>query len=182
MRELSLHILDLAQNSIAAGANLIRITVEARTVDNMLRICISDNGRGMTQDILSKVRDPFYTTRTTRRVGMGIPMFQQAAEACDGWLRMDSEPNAGTSVEAGFKLDHIDRLPLGDMTATLVTLIASNPQIDFEYVQRVDKEAFALDTVELRETLQGVPLNEPEVLKWIRQYITDNVGGSLRID
>jgi hypothetical protein len=182
LRELSLNILDLTQNSIAAGANRIEITVESRNADNTLRICIADNGKGMNPEALAKVKDPFFTTRTTRKVGMGIPLFAQAAIECEGWLRMDSEPDQGTVLEAEFRLDHVDRVPLGDITATLVTLIAANPEMDFIYKHVKNEKQFILDTRELRENLQGVGLAEPEVLKWLRDYIGENVEGKLRID
>lgn len=182
MRELSLNILDLAQNSIAAGASLVEINVEAHYIENVLRIRISDNGKGMNPESLAKVKDPFFTTRTTRRVGMGIPLFAQAAIECEGWLTMNSEPGEGTVLEAQFRLDHIDRLPLGDITATLVTLVAANPTMDFRYKHVKNDLQFILDTRELRENLQGVGLDEPEVLKWLRDYIQENIEGNLRID
>lgn len=181
MRELSLNILDLAQNSIAAGASIVEITVESRSLNNVLRICISDNGKGMNPESLAKVKDPFFTTRTTRRVGMGIPLFAQAAIECEGWLRMDSERGQGTLLEAEFKLDHIDRVPLGDITATLVTLIAANPEMDFIYEHIKNEKQFVLDTRELRGNLAGVGLDESEVLKWIRDYLEQNIEGELSI-
>ncbi len=182
MRELSLNILDLAQNSIAAGASLVEISVESHSIENILKVCIGDNGKGMNPESLEKVKDPFFTTRTTRRVGMGIPLFAQATIECEGWLRMKSEPGEGTVLEAQFKLDHIDRLPLGDITATLVTLIAANPEMDFVYKHVKDGKQFILDTRELKDNLQDVGLAEPEVLKWVRDYIEENIEGDLRID
>lgn len=181
LRELSLNILDLAQNSIAAGACLVKISVEARSKENVLRISIADNGKGMNPESLAKVKDPFFTTRTTRRVGMGIPLFAQSAIECEGWLRMESEPGQGTVLEAEFKLDHIDRLPLGDITATLITLIAANPEMDFIYKHVKNDKQFVLDTQELKDNLQDVRLDEPEVLKWVRDYIEENIEGDLRI-
>lgn len=174
MRELSMHILDLAQNSIAAGAMLIEIDVIADTGADTLRVAIRDNGRGMSPEFLAKVRDPFTTTRTTRRVGLGIPMFAEAARACDGDLTVQSEVGKGTSVEATFKLSHIDRAPLGDMASTLIALVAANPDIDIRYRQQVDTEEFILDTREVKQELSGVPINENAVLRWIGDYLSEH--------
>jgi len=137
MRELSMHILDLAQNSIVASATLIEIDVTADSASDTFKIAIRDNGRGMSPEFLARVRDPFTTTRTTRRVGLGIPMFAEAAQACDGGLTVESQVGKGTSVEATFRLSHIDRAPLGDIAATLIALIAANPDIDIVYRQQV---------------------------------------------
>ena len=181
MRELSMHILDLAQNSISASAKNIEIEVSADTIADLLRIVIRDDGRGMSSDFLAKVKDPFTTTRTTRRVGLGIPMFTEAANACDGDLTIDSIPGNGTSLVATFKLSHIDRAPLGDIASTMMTLIAANPDIHFRYFQRVDKEEFVLDTDEVKAQLDGVPINENAVLKWISEYIETNATGKSAI-
>ncbi len=176
MRELSMHILDLAQNSIVAGASLIYIKVNADSVRDSLEIEIADNGKGMDAEFAANVIDPFVTTRTTRRVGLGIPMLAQAARACDGDLIVQSQPGKGTTVRAWFGLSHIDRAPLGDMTATIVSLVAANPQIDIVYMQSADGAAFTVDTRTIRQELDGVPLNEQAVLVWLRDYIRDGIG------
>lgn len=181
MRELSMHILDLAQNSIVAGASLIEIDVIADIKADTLRISIKDNGKGMSPEFLARVRDPFTTTRTTRRVGLGIPMFAEAARECDGELAVQSELGKGTRVEATFKLGHIDRAPLGDMASTLIALIAANPDIDIAYRQKLDTEEFILDTRDIKQQLDGVPINENAVLKWIGDYSKEQVNGELRI-
>jgi len=182
MRELSMHILDLAQNSIAAGATLIEIDVVADTGEDVLRIAVRDNGRGMSPEFAATVLDPFVTTRTTRRVGLGIPMFAEAARACDGDVVVRSEPGDGTSVEATFRLSHIDRAPLGDMVSTLIALIAANPDIDVVYRQQVDSSTFTLDTREIKRELAGVPINENAVLKWIREYVSEGTRDEAAID
>ena len=128
---------------------------------------IVDNGRGMTPEQLTQVRDPFYTTRTTRKVGMGIPLFRMAAEMAGGELVIHSAVGQGTTVTATFRLTHIDRMPLGDMPGTVSTLIRLNPHLDFVYRHKVDEQSFELDTRVLREVLDGVPLSEPEVMEWI---------------
>ena len=171
MRELSMHVLDLAQNCISAGASLVDIEIAADTAADKLTIVISDNGRGMSAEFVAKVVDPFTTTRTTRRVGLGIPMFAEAAKACGGELSVESKLGSGTRIEALFRLSHIDRVPVGDMAATMVSLIAANPEMDFRYVRKVDDEEFVLDTRDMREQLGDVGLSESGVLRWIGEYV-----------
>jgi len=173
MRELSMHILDLVQNSIAAGATTVNISVAADTISDLLTIEISDDGRGMSPEFVERVRDPFTTTRTTRRVGLGIPMFEEAAKACDGGLVITSELGSGTSLAATFDLGHIDRAPLGDIASTLVALIAANPEIRFCYTQSVDHKEFDLDTDEIHLQLGEAPIDDPSVLKWIGEYVKE---------
>lgn len=173
MRELSLNVLDIVQNSISAAATLV--TVDVTEAAGMLTIGITDNGRGMTEEQLNSVRDPFFTTRTTRRVGMGIPLFRMAAEMADGSFAIESQLGVGTTVTASFRLDHIDRMPLGDMVGTMETLIQLNPTIDFVYRHTVDKQSFELDTRELREVLGDVPLSEPDVLAWISENLAEGI-------
>lgn len=173
MRELSLNVLDIVQNSIAAAATLV--TVEIAEAEGMLTIRIGDNGRGMTDEQLERIRDPFYTTRTTRRVGMGIPLFRMAAEMAEGSLTIDSEVGVGTTVTATFRLDHIDRMPLGDIVGTMETLIQLNPTIDFLYRHTVGEKLFEMDTRSLREVLGDVPLSEPDILGWISGNLTEGI-------
>lgn len=200
MRELSMHILDLAQNSIVAGATRIVIEVTANTQTastvvsgfeqggnpetqpDTLTISIADDGKGMDEEFLARVKDPFTTTRTTRSVGLGIPMFTEAAQACEGDVTVESEPDNGTKITATFKLSHIDRAPLGDMASTMVALIAPDPDIAFRYVQRIDGSEFVLDTDELKEQLGDVPLNEPAVLQWIQEYVRERTSGECSIE
>lgn len=179
MRELSLNVLDIAQNSIAAGAALTEIIVEEDPGADRLTITIRDNGRGMTPEQVRKVSDPFYTTRTTRKVGMGIPLFRMAAEMAGGGLSIDSTPGVGTTVTATFVRSHIDRMPLGDMTGTVTALIRMNPDRDFRYVRRYSTREFAVDTRELRGILGDVPLDTPEVADWIGAYIEEQTEGIL---
>lgn len=173
MRELSLNVLDIVQNSISAAATLV--TVEITEAEGMLTIRIGDNGRGMTDEQLERIRDPFYTTRTTRRVGMGIPLFRMAAEMAEGSLSIDSEVGVGTTVTASFRLDHIDRMPLGDIVGTMETLIQLNPTIDFLYRHTVQDRSFEMDTRSLREVLGDVPLSEPDILAWISGNLTEGI-------
>lgn len=173
MRELSLNVLDIAQNSLSAGATLVEITVTEDTAADQLTIVIKDNGRGMTGEQVRRVSDPFYTTRTTRKVGMGIPLFRMAAEMAGGGLKIQSEPGKGTCVQADFTLSHIDRMPLGDMTGTISALIRLNPAVDFFYRHQRDGREAVLDTRELRQVLEGVPLDTPDVMEWIEGSLTE---------
>ncbi len=175
MRELSLNVLDIAQNSIVAEASLIILTIRESISQNRLTVRIEDNGRGMTEEQLSRVRDPFFTTRTTRRVGMGIPLFRMSAEMAGGSLIIESEPGKGTVVSATFELNNIDRPPLGDMVGTVVTLIRLNPHLDFIYRHEVDDQCFEADTRSFREILGDVPLNEPDIIEWIGSYLNENI-------
>lgn len=174
MPELSLNILDVAQNSIHAGADLIKIVVFISQSEDILSITISDNGRGMTKDIVQKVNDPFYTTRTTRNIGLGIPFFSYAAKSTGGTFTIDSAPGKGTKITAVFLLSHIDRMPLGDMTGTIHTLITLNTEIDFIYTYEVNGKSFTLNTQEFREILGDVPFNLPEISLYIRDYLKEN--------
>ena len=174
MRELSLNVLDIAQNSVSAAASLIEIAVCENRRTHELLLGIYDNDKGMTAEQLAAVRDPFFTTRTTRKVGMGVPLFKMAAEMTGGSLSIESEVGVGTRVEALFHTDHVDFTPLGDMTDTVVMLITMNLHIDFVYRVTVDDEMFKLDTRELKGILGDVPLNDPGIARWIKDYINEN--------
>ncbi len=174
MRELSLNVLDIAQNSISANASLVEIELIENTENHDLLIGIYDNGKGMTPEQTESVRDPFFTTRTTRKVGMGIPLFKFAAEMTGGKLEIESEVGVGTKVRAYFKTDHLDFTPVGDMTSTMISLITMNLHIDFLYRRKIDQKEFTVDTRQLKEILGDVPLNEPSIAMWITQYINEN--------
>ncbi|NCB42503.1 MAG: ATP-binding protein [Clostridia bacterium] len=172
MKELSLNILDLAQNSLTAGARNIEIEIRESIKDDLLYIKISDDGSGMDQAFLARVTDPFVTTRTTRPVGMGIPFFKMQAEMAQGNFEIKSEKGKGTQLWATFGLSHVDRLPIGDTAGTMIVLIQGSPDVDFVYIRETDSDRFEFQTKEIREVMGEVPLNEPEVLVWIRDYIT----------
>ena len=174
MRELSLNVLDIAQNSVSAGASLIEIEADLNNALHELTLSVADNGCGMTAEQVAAVRDPFFTTRTTRKVGMGVPLFKMAAEMTGGSLSIESEVGAGTTVRAFFRTDHVDFTPLGDMADTVVMLITMNLHIDFVYRVTVDGETFTLDTRELKGILGDVPLNDPGIARWIKDYINEN--------
>ena len=176
MRELSLNVLDIAQNSVAANATLCEIEVIQSTRNNELFIGIYDNGKGMTKEQVKSVKDPFFTTRTTRKVGMGIPLFKMAAEMTGGTIDIESETGVGTKVRASFKTDHLDFTPLGDIIGTVVTLIQGLGQnIDLVFTHKSDVLDVSLDTRELRETLgSDIPLSTPDVLVWITEFLKEN--------
>lgn len=174
MPEISLNILDVAENSVRAKASLVEILVTAERASDLLTVVIRDNGCGMTREQVQNVIDPFFTTRTTRKVGLGVPFFKFAAESTGGSFSIESEPGRGTTVTAVFGLSSIDRMPLGNMTETIHMLITFHPEIDFLYRYSVDGRSFTLDTREFREVLEGVPFNEPEVSSYIKEYLTEN--------
>lgn len=172
--EISLNILDVAQNSIRAGAKLTEISVDIDTAADTLRVIIKDNGCGMTSEQVRRVTDPFFTTRTTRKIGLGVPFFKMAAENTGGSFSIESEVGKGTVVTASFGLSHIDRMPLGDMTFTVHSLVTLNCGIDFVYRYSVDGRSFTLDTREFREILGGVSFDTPEVSAYIKEYLEEN--------
>lgn len=172
--EISLNILDIAQNSISAKASLIRIAVETNTKENLLKITIADNGAGMSKEAVSSVIDPFFTTRTTRNVGLGIPFFKQAAECTGGEFFIESQQGKGTDVMTVFHTDHIDCMPLGDVNATIHSLITMNPGVDFCYERKIDERSFILDTREMREILGDIPFDLPDVSVFIKNYLEEN--------
>lgn len=178
MKELSLNVLDIAENSVKARATLISI----RLTDDgeVLTMTITDNGCGMKEEILRGVVDPFYTTRTTRRVGLGIPLLKLAAEQTGGDIAITSRHESeypdshGTEVVAHFYTQHIDFTPMGDIISTMVTLIQGHPEIDYEFSHTSKNFDVRLDTREMRQILGAdIPLNDPEILTWIAQYLKD---------
>ncbi len=175
MQELSLNILDIAQNSVRAGASLIEISVIKQTEDKRLIIVIEDNGCGMNEEQVKRVIDPFFTTRTTRKIGLGIPFFKMTAEMTGGSFQIQSTPNVGTRVEAEYCYTHLDMLPLGDVPATVVTLISGSPEIDFVFRYAVNEETFTLDTREVRQMLEDVQINSNEILAFLKQMLEENI-------
>lgn len=175
MKELALHILDIAQNSIAAKASVIIIHIIEDISNDKLEINIEDNGTGMDANVLERALDPFYTSRKTRRVGLGLPLFQAAAQQCGGDLYVASEKNRGTSIKAVFKHSHIDRAPIGNMADTLVTLIQGSSNIDFLYTHEYADSKFSLDTKEIKEILKEVDITDVSVLMWLKDYIDNEL-------
>lgn len=175
MLELSLHILDIVENSTRAGAQNVYITILEDTKKDTLTIEIKDNGSGMSEDALKKVLDPFYTTKTVRNVGLGLPMLAQATERTEGHFIIESKGGEGTRVAAEFTLSHIDRQPLGDIASTLVTLIAGNPDVDFIYRHQHNDREYVLDTKDVKKEIDDVPINHVEVLRFIREHVQEGL-------
>lgn len=174
MKELSLNILDIANNSVKAGATLLEITVIQR--EGRMTVSVKDDGCGMSAEQVSRLSDPFYTTRTTRKVGLGIPFLKLAAEQAGGGATVTSVPAGGdgphgTTVTACFDMNNIDCTPLGDIVETVVTLIQGSPDMDLVFCHIVDDKQIRLDTRELRSVLGDVSLASYEVLAWIREYL-----------
>lgn len=181
MQELSLNILDIAQNSVAAQATLVTISLRYTLGDtDRLYIDINDNGRGMSEEVAKNVTDPFYTTRTTRKVGMGTSLFKLAAEMAEGCFELRSRSGVGTTVHAELNPRHLDAMPLGDIAATYAGLVQTSPEMDFVLEITLEKKGEAprsltADTRVFREILQGVPINSPEVIVFIGDYIRENL-------
>ena len=176
MKELSLNILDIAENSVKAGATLTEILLSE--ADGMLTLVIRDDGCGMPPEIVENVTNPFYTTRTTRNVGLGVPLLKMAAEQTGGSFEIEShttppEEHHGTTVTAVFDTSHIDFTPLGDVVASVTTLIQGHPDTDFLFRHTKNGNEVLLDTRQLREILEGVPLSSYEVIKWIEEYMRE---------
>lgn len=176
MRELSLNVMDIAQNAIRAGAALTQIRVLDDRAADAFTIEIEDNGCGMTAEQVQNVIDPFFTTRTTRKVGLGVPLFKMEAEMTGGGLTIESEVGKGTLVRAVFHPSHVDMVPPGDIAGIVHLLITCNPELDFVYEKRLVPAAgaaagFCLDTRELKAQLGDVPLSTPEVSTWILEYL-----------
>ena len=172
MRELSLNVMDIAQNSLVAGASLITIIVCED--DASLTITIEDNGKGMDAETLERVQSPFYTTRTTRSVGLGIPLYKMACEMTGGSLELSSELGVGTKLKALFFKKHIDMVPLGDISQTVQLLVTCNPDVDFVYTRTLCNCSYTMDTREMREILgEDVPLSSPDVSLWLKEYLAE---------
>ena len=173
LRDISLHIHDLTENSIAAGARLVTIKLVAE--NGMLALEIGDNGKGMSPEMLSRVEDPFTTSRTERKVGMGIPFFKLACEQTGGDFKITSEPGKGTELRGRFVIDNIDRLPLGDIGETVGMLIYESPDLHYIVTLKKSEDEFVFDTDEVREQLEGTPINDFEIVQWIKEYINEGV-------
>ncbi len=175
MKDLSMHILDIAQNSTSANADLIEIQIIEKKIDNLLQIVIKDNGKGMSEELASKVLDPFVTTRTTRKVGLGLPLFKQNAERTGGQFNLKSEIGKGTVVEARFVLNNIDCLPLGDIGGVVVLLATCNPGIDFIYQHVTDSGEYVFDTLEVKSVLEDTPINDIKIVTYLKELIYENL-------
>lgn len=174
MKDLSMHILDIIQNSIEAGATKIGLLISEDSKCDTFSIEVSDNGRGMDQEELNSATDPFFTTRKTRRIGLGLPLLKAAAERCDGQMTVSSAKNKGTTVFASFRCSHIDRAPLGNMIDTIINIIAGNPDLNLSFMHRIDGREIIFDADQLRTQLEDISLNNPAVLNWIKKHLNDS--------
>jgi hypothetical protein len=174
LEELSDHIMDIAMNSVRAGARHVSVSVLSDVARDRLTIAISDDGVGMTEETLKDVIDPFYSTKVGKKVGLGIPLLKGATEMCDGTFHIRSTPGKGTKIEATFVLHHPDLPPLGNVKETMFLLSVSNPEIRFSFRCELDGREFLLDTGEVRDVLGGVPLNHPEVVAYLRRYVEEH--------
>jgi hypothetical protein len=173
MRELALHILDIAENSVSAQARRVEIGVEEDLRRDRLRLWVKDDGRGMDEEMVARVTDPFVTSRTTRKVGLGIPLLKAAAESCGGHLRILSAVGHGTCLEAEFQRSHIDRMPLGDLAGTMYTLVVGWPDVRWG----LRESRFEFDSGPIKQELGDAPLTEPAVLAFIRESLQQGVAG-----
>lgn len=175
MEDISLHILDIAENSIAAQAKRIKIRIQESRKKDLLCLEIEDNGRGMDRETLNKALDPFFTTKKTRRFGFGLSLLSESAKAAEGSFQIKSNPGKGTKVIATFKASHIDTLPLGDIPQTMISLILGHPEIDLIYSHTTDEGKYTIDTKDIKAQLNGVPLNSPEVLRFIKKHLIEGI-------
>ena len=175
MKELSLHLLDIAENSISAHASEIVIEIKEKTQQDRLFLSIKDNGVGMDEEKVARLTDPFFTSRTTRKVGLGIPLLKEAAEACNGALNIHSQPGKGTEISATFQRNHIDRMPLGDLAGTILALMVGSPEIRWRFYYLKDENKFMLDTEEINRQLDGIPLDNPLVIRWLKETLQEGI-------
>lgn len=175
MKDLSYHILDIVQNSLHAGARLIEVTLLENCSNGLLKFSIRDNGSGMSPERIHQALDPFFTTSVAKKVGLGLPLLKQNAELTGGTFEVESVVGKGTTIVATFITTHIDMIPTGDLASTFKILVAANPDCDFVYRHVKDQDSFELDTAVLRENLEDVPLNTPEVLDYISDYLSANM-------
>jgi hypothetical protein len=175
MKELSLHILDIAQNSISANAKTLYIIIEENTVSDALTISIVDDGVGMSEQVLTRVTDPYFTSRTTRKVGLGLPLLKQHAELTNGNFLISSQPGKGTMVTATFGYSHFDRQPLGDIGGVIMILVGANPDLHITYRHRVDEKEYFFDTEEVKQILEEMPINDPVIIRQLKEMIRENI-------
>ena len=175
MQELSMNVLDVAENSMRAQAKNVTIKVVEDSAADLLSILIEDDGCGMTEEQVAQVTDPFFTTRTTRKVGLGIPLFKMAAEMSGGEFSISSKPGLGTRTCATFGLTNIDRMPIGDMASTVQLLICSHEDVNVMYTHIVDGREFFVSTNQLKDILEGVSLETPEIRIFVGEYLKENI-------
>jgi hypothetical protein len=175
LEDISLHILDIAENALKAQATRVEIHVIEDIEKDLLKVQILDNGKGMDEKIVQTVTDPFVTTRTERRVGLGLPFLAESARMAGGDIRIKSDPGKVTMIEADFIYSNIDRKPLGDIIRTMIMLIAGNPEVDFHYYHKKNNQSYCMDTKELRKHLEEIPINHPDMIGFIRKDMEEGM-------
>jgi hypothetical protein len=173
MKSIAYHLLDIVHNSLRAGARLVEVELEEHTGENRLELKVRDNGKGMAKEDLQRAVDPYYTSRKSRNVGLGLPLLKQNAEQTGGSFHIGSEPGVGTIVHARFVRDHLDLPPMGDMPGTLHQIIIGNPGRDFLYRHTLDGNSFQVDTREIRAILEDWPLDHPQISRYLRELIEE---------
>jgi len=171
MKDLSLHILDIVENSVAASADKIEIRISEDKKKDLLSVEVIDNGIGMDRKTVEKALDPFYTSKTVRRFGLGLPLLSEAAKAANGHLSIQSKKGEGTRIKADFQYSHIDCKPLGDMAQTIITLIMGSPELDLIYVHKKNSHTYSLDTRKIRDQLMETPINSPAGIRMIKEVL-----------
>jgi len=174
MKELALHILDIAENSIKAEADELKIEINEDTRENEFEIVIEDDGKGIEKEKLKNITDPFVTSRKTRPVGLGLSLFKAAAQRCNGYFEIDSDSN-GTNVKAVFEHDHIDRAPLGNMAQSIVSILLWDSNLELTYEHRYNENQFIFTTKEIKKELEDVKITDNKILNWLKGYIDENI-------
>ncbi len=175
MLELSMHIMDIVENSIRAEASEVHISIEEDRRKNLLVIEIRDNGRGMDEELVERSLDPFVTTKESGRVGLGLSMMAEAAKRSGGGIKIESHPGRGTDVRAEFGLTHIDRQPLGNIVETLVTLIIGCPDVEFYYRYHKEENDFFWSTKRIKKKFGGLSRSSPEVIEFVREELNRSI-------
>ena len=175
MKDLSMHITDIVQNSIRAEASNILVGINESKKNDIVEICIKDNGFGMSEEVIKKVTDPFFTSRTTRKVGLGISLLKYKCEMTEGKFNIESETGKGTSITATFKYSHLDRPAFGDLSKTIILLVSSNPEIEFIYTHSTDDGSYTFDTNEIKEVLGDTEINNLTIIKHLKELIKNNI-------
>ena len=175
MDEISSHIIDIVANSVTAKATHVTVEIITDTVKNLLSLFIKDNGVGMDEETIKKVLDPFYTSKVGKKVGLGVPLLKGTAETTGGSFRLSSLVGKGTEIFATFDLNHPDLPPLGNIRDTILVLVVGNPDTDFRFLVRNNSKEFILDTKEIRDHLDGVPINHPDVITFLSKYIDESM-------
>lgn len=175
MKELSLHVYDLMENSTAANSSEVSLTIRDSLNDNVFHFTIQDNGKGMSPEFMARVTDPYTTSRTTRKVGLGLPLIKMNTENCNGGMKLESEVGKGTTLTFWFEHNHWDRPPMGDLAGTLVMLFSAHEDIHFVFRYVTDQDEFVLDTNEVKEALDGMSINNLEIINMLKEMISENL-------